>query len=74
MKIVTISFKGQITLPKELRERYNLLEGEEAIIMPTAEGMLIKHRRVNFRGILSGKSDVEAFAKDLHDLRRERTL
>ncbi len=74
MKTVTISSKGQITLPKELRERYHLLEGEEALIMPTAEGILIKHRRVNLRGILSGKLDVEAFAKDLHDLRREWTL
>ncbi len=34
MKTVTISSKGQITLPKELRERYHLLGGEEALIMP----------------------------------------
>ena len=73
VKTVKISSKGQITLPKELRERYRLREGDEALILPSEEGILIKRRRVTLRGFLAGKLDVEGFKKDLRRLRREWT-
>ncbi len=34
--------KGQITLKKELRERYNITEGSLVEELPTTEGILIK--------------------------------
>src|SRR2546426_188659 len=35
-KSATISSKGQITLPKELREKYHLKEGETAVLLEIA--------------------------------------
>lgn len=71
---VTISSKGQITLPKALREKYHLTEGEEAIVLPARDGILVKHKKLSLRGILAGKIDTEGFEKDLKKLRREWTL
>lgn len=71
VKAVRISSKGQITLPKELREKYRLMRGEEAVILPAEEGVLIKRRKVSLRGFLAGKLDVKGFEDDLKKLRKE---
>ncbi len=71
VKAVKISSKGQITLPKELRERYRLREGDEVLILPAEEGILIKRRKASLRGFLSGKLDIEGFKEELKRLRRE---
>ena len=71
IRSVTVSSKGQITIPKEYREGYNLLEGEEAIMLPTEEGILIKHRTISLRGMLSGKIDLNGFESDVRALRKE---
>jgi len=70
----TIGSKGQITLPKALREKYHLTEGEKATILPAREGILIKHRELSLRGMLAGKVKTDHFEKDLRNLRREWTL
>lgn len=69
-----ISPKGQITLPKEFRKKYHLKEGEEAAMVPTKEGILIKHKRESLRGVLAGKIDAEGFIRDLKKLREEWKL
>ncbi len=69
-----ISPKGQITLPKEFRKKYHLKEGEEAMMVPVKEGVLIKHKRVSMRGILAGKIDAEGFHEDIKKLREEWKL
>jgi len=71
VKTARISSKGQITLPKELREKYRLRSGDEALVLPAEEGILIKQRKVSLRGILAGKLDIERFEKDLKNLRKE---
>ena len=71
---MTISSKGQITLPKELRDRYHLVEGEQALVVPTTDGLLIKHRKVALRGLLRGKLDTKAFEDGLRRLRKEWAL
>ncbi len=73
-KSATISSKGQITLPKELREKYHLREGETATVLDAGEGILIKHGRASLRGLLKGKIDVKGFEDDLRKLREEWTL
>jgi AbrB family looped-hinge helix DNA binding protein len=73
VKTVRISSKGQITLPKELREKYQLREGDEALILSAEEGVLIKQKKVSLRGFLAERLDVEGFEKDLKRLRREWT-
>lgn len=73
-KSATISSKGQITLPKELREKYHLKEGERALILDTGEGILVKHVSPRLRGMLKGKIDSAGFEEDLRSLRKEWTL
>jgi len=73
-KGVTISSKEQITLPKELREKYHLKEGEEALIVDAGDGILLKHGCTRPRGILKGKIDSKAFEEDLKKLRKEWTI
>ena len=73
-KSATISSKGQITLPKALREKYHLREGETVVVVDAGEGILIKHDRPALRGALRGKIDVQGFEEDLRKLRREWSL
>jgi AbrB family looped-hinge helix DNA binding protein len=71
---VTVGSKGQITLPKELRERHHLLEGELVIILDSPDGILIRHARTSLRGSLRGKLGGERLEKELRRLRKEWTL
>lgn len=73
-KSATISSKGQITLPKELRDKYHLQEGETATVLDAGEGILIKHGRASLRGLLKGKVDQKGFEEDLRRLRAEWSL
>ncbi len=72
--MATISSKGQITLPKDLRDKYHLEEGERALVLDAGEGILIRHGRTSLRGLLKGKVDSAGFEKDLRKLRKEWTL
>src|SRR5207249_9808192 len=73
-KTTTISSKGKITLPKELRDKYHLQEGETAVVLDTGEGILIKHGRASLRGLLTGRIDSKGFEADVRKLRKEWTL
>lgn len=42
MTYTIVRQKGQITLKKKLRERYNITEGSLVEELPTTEGILIK--------------------------------
>ena len=73
-KTATISSKGQITLPKALREKYHLKEGEVALLLDAGGGILIKHGRGSLRGLLKGRIDSEGFETEIRKLRKEWTL
>ncbi|MGB9966383.1 AbrB/MazE/SpoVT family DNA-binding domain-containing protein [Halobacterium hubeiense] len=48
-----VTEKGQTTIPKELREKYDLEPGDEVIWMDTDEGIVVKKRtRTSGRGLL----------------------
>ena len=66
--------KGQITLPKELREQYHLLEGEEVVLVEEAEGVLVRHRPTTLRGRFRGKLDLEELDKEVKTLRSKWKL
>ena len=72
-KTVTISSKGQITLPKALRDKHNLREGDLAVVVDAGEGILIRPKS-SLRGLLKGKIDEQGFEKDLRAVRRKWTL
>ena len=48
--------KGQITLPKAIREKYHLLEGEEVFLVPQEEGGTRKAYAHNAAGNVQGKA------------------
>jgi AbrB family looped-hinge helix DNA binding protein len=70
----TVSSKGQITLPKSLRDRHHLKSGESVLVLDSEEGILIRHGRSNLRGMLGDGIDLEGFERDLKKLRREWRL
>lgn len=70
----TISSKGQITLPKVLREKYHFNDGETVVILDSGDGVLIKHPRDSLRGLLKGEIDSGRFEKELKKLRKEWTI
>jgi len=39
---VTVTRKGQTTIPAELRRKYNIAEGLRLIVMDTGQGILMK--------------------------------
>jgi len=66
--------KGQITIPKELREKYHLLQGEQVVMVPQKEGVLLKHGASTMRGMFSGELDLEEVEAGVRGLRNEWTL
>ena len=70
----TVSSKGQITLPKSLRDKHHLSQGEIALVLDVPEGILIRHGRRSLNGILRGELDVEGMEKDIRAFRREWRL
>lgn len=52
-KSTRVTEKGQTTIPKELREKYDLEPGDEVVWMDTEEGIVVKKRtRTGGRGML----------------------
>ena len=70
----TVSSKGQITLPKPLRERHHFKEGELVLILDSEDGIVIRHGRPTLRGMLKDELDGDGFERDLKKLRKEWTL
>jgi AbrB family looped-hinge helix DNA binding protein len=63
--------KGQITIPKSLREKYHLLEGEEVVLVAREEGVLVRHPSSSLRGRLRGKLDTAGLEKDIEKVREQ---
>jgi AbrB family looped-hinge helix DNA binding protein len=70
----TVSSKGQITLPKPLRDRHHLKEGEVVLILDSEEGIVVRHGRSALRGMLRDRIDGDGFDSDLRKLRKEWVL
>ena len=76
-KATRVTRKGQATIPKELREKYDLEPGDEVVWMDTDDGIVVKKRtRTGGRGLLVPEdvSDEkrEAVAEALGDRLRSR--
>ena len=72
-----VTEKGQATIPKELREKYNLEPGDEVVWIDTDEGIVVKKRtRTAGRGLLlpddASEDTREAVAEELGERLRER--
>ena len=67
-----ISQRGQVTIPKRLRERYGLHQDVEVDISPTEEGLLIRKRMDaehpvdRVAGILDGADfDIDEYIEEI---------
>jgi AbrB family looped-hinge helix DNA binding protein len=70
--ISKVSSKGQLTLPKDLREAYHLREGEAVILIAAKEGILLKHSDdVSLGGLWKGLFDPEEAEKWIEELRSQ---
>jgi AbrB family looped-hinge helix DNA binding protein len=72
-----VTEKGQTTIPKDLREKYDLEPGDEVLWMDTADGIVVKKRTSTAgRGALvpddTSSEDREAIAEELAQRVRER--
>ncbi len=70
----TVSSKGQITLPKRLRDRHHLEEGAVVLVLETRDGVLIRRGRKTLRGLLRGRIDARQAEKEIRALRKEWRL
>lgn len=76
-KSTRVTEKGQATIPKELREKYDLEPGDEVVWMDTEKGIVVKKRtRTSGRGMLlpndTSAEEREAVAEELEQRVRER--
>ena len=64
-----ISKRGQITIPKHLREQYGITPGVEVKITPTEKGLLIQKRTPEEHPVdrISGILDKDALGKGVSD-------
>lgn len=65
----TVGPKGQITLPKDLRESLHLLEGEGVVIFEEGGSIQVKHPEVSLRGRLRNALDYRALERDVEHIR-----
>lgn len=73
----TITSKGQLTLPKELRKMFHLEEGERVLLIPVEEGIMLKHELNplrKLRGILRQEIDVQKASTFIKKVRKEWRL
>ena len=66
-----ISERGQITIPKRLRDRFGMNKDVEVDITPTEHGLLIQKRAAaqhpveRVSGILDGVGDVDRYIEEI---------
>ncbi len=66
-----ISERGQITIPKRLRDRFGMTKDVEVEITPTEHGLLIQKRSAaqhpveRISGILDGFGDVDRYIEEI---------
>ncbi len=69
-----ITSKGQISIPKELRERFQLREGEEVLLIPGDEVIILKpglNPMRRLRGVLREEVDLNKASEFIRKTRRE---
>ena len=72
-----ISTKGQLTIPKEFREKLNLHAGDDVILYLKDEGLIVKPRATHLgmlRGLLREEIDIEKAEKFLQSERKKWSL
>ncbi len=72
--VVNVGEKGQILIPKILREQFGILPGQPAILRETEEGLLVKHVEqdmIKFLEEMAKKARVGAKKINLHAIEEQ---
>lgn len=72
-ELTRVTEKGQATIPKDLREKYDLEPGDEVVWVDTDDGIVVKKRtRTSGRGLLVPDDLPEEKRTDVADELGER--
>ena len=71
---VRVSSRGRVTIPKALRDQYQIRLSDEVEIIDRGDGILIRPQRPPLRGRLRGLIDANGMEEDIRQLRREWSL
>ena len=71
MNTVTVTRKGQTTIPKELREKYDMFEGAKLQVIDTGHGVMFQKAQSTIELIGSSKRTFEELKRRLDEIRRE---
>jgi len=61
---VKVSSKGQVVIPKPLRDAYNIKEGSDVFMIPVKNGILIKVLPVKRNGLRGLLADLDVNVKE----------
>ena len=72
-KEVTVTKKGQTTIPVELRKKYKIQEGTRLQVIDTEEGILLKPKKTiwDMIGAFSDSTTADEIDRQLYKLRHE---
>jgi AbrB family looped-hinge helix DNA binding protein len=68
---VTITRKGQTTIPKELRQKYNMSQGTKLQVIDTGDGVMFRKAQSTIDLIGSSKRSFDEMKRRLDEIRRE---
>ena len=72
MATATMTSKGQLTVPKEIRDRLGLQPGDKVDLVPSGEqAVLMRKRRVISLQELMGSLPTNGISKSLEELERD---
>ena len=68
---MTITRKGQTTIPKELRQKYNMSQGTKLQVIDTGDGVMFRKAQSTIDLIGSSKRTFGEMTRRLDAIRRE---
>jgi len=70
-----VSPKGQVVIPKPLRDKFGIKEGEEVLVEESKKGILVMKREENplkaMVGLFQGKTNNKSSIDLVRDIRKE---
>lgn len=71
MTTVTVTRKGQTTIPKDLRQKYKMSEGAKLQVIDTGDGVMFRKAQSTLDLIGSSKRSFDEMRRRLDEIRRE---
>jgi AbrB family looped-hinge helix DNA binding protein len=66
-----VTRKGQTTIPKEFREKYDMFQGAKLEVVDTGDGVMFQKVKSTIELIGSSKRSYEELSRRLDEIRRE---